>query len=164
MVEIRQKEQVGRRTRVVKSTCTSGVRCDITAENHTIVTDEPAERGGKDEAPPPLYHLTASLAACQTVQIVKVAEAMRFRHGAVNIEARCTTDLIDGLAGNDSGVMHFCEAELIIDIETDESDQRVERLKALSEDRCPVGRLFSEAGYPPKVVWNLLPLQQHVEV
>lgn len=159
MVAVKQKEQVGRRTRVVQSTCTSGVRCDVTAGNHVIVTDEPAERGGKDEAPPPLFHLTASLAACQTVQIVKVAEAMRFNHGAINIEAMATTDLIGGLEGNNNGVMHFCEAEMIIDIETDESDKKIERLKALSEDRCPVGRLFIEAGYPPKVTWNILPMK-----
>lgn len=159
MAVVKKKEQIGRRTRVVQSTCTSGVRCDVTAGNHVIVTDEPPERGGKDEAPPPLYHLAASLAACQTVQIVKVAEAMRFNHGAIKIEASATTDLIEGLEGNNDGVMHFCEAELIIDIETDESEKKIERLKALSEDRCPVGRLFMEAGYPPKVTWNILPMK-----
>ena len=47
---------------------------------------------------------------------------------------------------------------MFIDIETDEPELKVERLKALSEDRCPVGRLFAEAGYPPKLVWNVLPL------
>lgn len=159
MVAVKAKEQVGRRTRVVESTCTSGVRYDVTAGNHVIVTDELAERGGKDEAPPPLYHLAAALAACQTVQIVKVAEAMRFKHGAVNIQASATTDLIDGLEGNANGVMHFCEAGLVIDIETDESEAKVERLKALSEDRCPVGRLFAEAGYEPEMVWNVLPMK-----
>ncbi len=158
MVEVKQKEQIGRRTRVVESTCTAGVRCDVAAGNHTIVTDEPAERGGKDEAPPPLFHLTAALAACQTVQIVKVAEAMRFKHGAINIKATATTDLIDGIDGNANGVMHFCEAELFIEIETDETTQKFERLQALSEDRCPVGRLFAEAGYPPSMSWTAVPM------
>jgi uncharacterized OsmC-like protein len=159
MVAIKQKEQVGRRDRVVASTCKAGgVRCEVTAEGHTIVTDEPAERGGTDTAAPPLYHLAASLAACQTVQIVKVAEAMRFTHGDINIDASATTDLIDGLEGNANGVMHFCEAEMTINIETDESEKKIERLKALSEDRCPVGRLFTEAGYTPRVTWNIVPM------
>jgi hypothetical protein len=35
----------------------------------------------------------------------------------------------------------------------------MERLKKLSEDRCPVGRLFIEAGYPPKMAWNVLPMK-----
>ncbi len=159
MVEVKQKEAVGRRTRVVRSACTAGVRCDIEAGNHTIVTDEPPERGGMDEAPPPLYYLTASLAACQTVQIVKVAEAMRFKHGAINIQAEATTDLVDGLEGNTNGVMQFTSAGLVIDIETDESEKRLDRLKALSEDRCPVGRLFDDAGAEIKIDWNVLPMK-----
>lgn len=159
MAVVRQKEQVGRRSRVVESKCAADVRCEVTAGNHLIVTDEPPERGGKDEGAPPLYHLAASLAACQTVQIVKVAEAMRFNHGAINIQASATTDLIDGLEGNNNGVMHFCEADLVIDIETDESEAKIERLKSLSEDRCPVGRLFMEAGYPPSMTWNILPMK-----
>jgi uncharacterized OsmC-like protein len=86
-----------------------------------------------------------------------VAEAMRFAH--VNIDCSATTDLIDGMEGNANGVMHFCEAGMIIDIETNESEKNIERLKKLSEDRCPVGRLFKEAGYPPRVTWNILPLR-----
>jgi len=159
MAVVRQKEQVGRRSRIVESSCRADVRCDVKAGNHVIVTDEPPERGGKDEGAPPLYHLAASLAACQTVQIVKVAEAMRFKHGAINIQASATTDLIDGIEGNRDGVMHFCAADLVIDIETDETEAKFERLKALAEDRCPVGRLFAEAGYPPTMTWNMVPMK-----
>jgi putative redox protein len=159
MAVAKQKAPEGRRVRVVQSSCASGVRCEIKAGKHTIVTDEPAERGGTDTGAAPLMHLTAALASCQTVQIEKVAAAMRFKHGAINIEARCTTDLIDGIEGNSNGVMQFCDAELIIDLETDETPQKIERLKALSEDRCPVGRLFDEAGYPPRVTWSVRPLK-----
>ena len=159
MAVARQKAPEGRRVRVVQSSCTSGVRCEIKAGKHTIITDEPTERGGTDTGAAPLMHLTAALASCQTVQIEKVAEAMRFKHGAINIEARCTTDLIDGIEGNNNGVMQFCDAELIIELETNETPQKVERLKALSEDRCPVGRLFDEAGYPPRVTWNIQPMK-----
>lgn len=160
MVEVKQKEQVGRRDRDVRSVCKAGgVRCEVSAEGHTIITDEPAERGGKDTGAPPLYHLAASLAACQSVQIVKVAEAMRFELGDINIDCAATTDLIEGLEGNANGVMHFCEATMTIDIETDESDKKFDRLIRLSEDRCPVGRLFTEAGYPPNVTWNKIPMK-----
>jgi len=97
--------------------------------------------------------------ACQTVQIHKVAEAMRFAHGDINIDCSATTDLIDGMEGNANGVMHFCEVEMNIDIETNESSKKIEGLKLLSEDRCPVGRLFTEPEYPPRVTWNILPLK-----
>lgn len=158
MVAIKLKEKTGATVRTVQSSCKSGVRCDVTARDHVIVTDEPEERGGKNEAAPPLLHLTASLATCQTVQIVKVAEAMRFRHGAIDIQCSTTTDRVAGVEGNDK-VMRFCAAELVIDIETDEPEQKIERLKTLSEDRCPVGMLFSDAGYPPVITWNVLPMK-----
>ncbi len=159
MVEVKQKEVVGRRTREVDSSCTAGVRIEIAAGKHQIVTDEPAQRGGTDTSASPLETLTAALAACQTVQIVKVAEAMRFSHGAINIHAEATTDLVDGIEGNSNGVMQFTSAGFVIDIATDENEKRLDRLKALSEDRCPVGRLFVDAGTEIKIDWNVLPMK-----
>jgi uncharacterized OsmC-like protein len=159
MAVVRQKEPVGATTRTVSSRSAGTVRCEISASGHTIVTDEPEARGGTNTGAPPLNHLTAALASCQTVQIVKVAKAMRFVHGAIIIEASTTTDRVAGLDGNDK-VMRFCAADLIIDIETNEPADRVERLKALSEDACPVGMLFADAGYPPKIAWNVRPLKK----
>ena len=156
---IRQKEPGARSsTRSAHSVCNSKVRCEIDAGGHTIITDEPVPRGGDDTGASPLACLTASLAACQTVQIVKVAEAMQFNHGAISIEATTTTDRTEGKKGNDK-VMRFSGASLVIDIETDEPSERVDRLASLSEDRCPVGNLFSDAGFEPSVTWNARPMK-----
>ena len=160
MSGIRMKHPAGKQVRVVESKCESGVRCEVHAVNddQMIIVDEPIARGGTGTAASPLMHLTTSLATCQSVQIVKVAEAMRFKHGAINIKASTTTDRIAPVEG-DEKVMRFCGAEMVIDIETNESTQKVERLKRLSEDRCPVGNLFTDAGYPPTIIWNVLPLE-----
>ena len=154
---IRQKEKAGASTRSVEAICTASVRCEIAAPGgHTIVTDEPADRGGENTGPSPLACLTASLASCQAVQIVKVAEAMRFAHGIITITASTTTDRVASDKGNDR-VMRFSAADLVINIETAEPPERVERLKTLSEDRCPVGNLFADAGFEPTIAWNILP-------
>jgi uncharacterized OsmC-like protein len=160
MAVVKQKEPIGRQVRVADSKCPEGVRCEISVQGgHTIITDEPAERGGTDTAASPLMYFTSSLAACQTVQIVKVAEAMRFKHGAININAETVTDRIEGVAGGNARVMRFCAAKMIIDIETDETPERFERLQRISEDQCPVGNLFTDAGYEPEVIWNALPMK-----
>ncbi|MDX1486030.1 MAG: OsmC family protein [Alphaproteobacteria bacterium] len=157
-MEIRQKERAGASSRSVEAVCTAGVRCEISnPEGHTIVTDEPEARGGTNTGPSPLACLTASLASCQVVQIVKVAEAMRFTHGAITIAAQTTTDRVAGAQGDDK-VMRFSAAALAISIETDETPERIERLKALSEDRCPVGNLFADAGAEPAISWTVLPM------
>ena len=149
-------------SRTIDSKSTGSVRCEVDANGHTIVTDEPEARGGTNTGAPPLMHLTAALATCQTVQIVKVAEAMRFEHGAINIEASTTTDRIAAVEGN-AKVMRFCAAELDIDIETNEPENRIERLKKLSEDACPVGMLFTDAGYEPRINWTVLPPLRSIE-
>ena len=162
MAVAKMKEVVGRKVRVVDSKCAAGgVRCEVdTGDGHTVITDEPEARGGTDTATSPLMYFTTALGACQTVQIIKVAEAMRFKHGEINIHTETTTDLIDGLEGNNNGVMHFVGATLNIEIETNESPEKMERLAALSEDRCPVGRLFADAGFEPECVWTAIPLAE----
>ncbi len=153
-----QKERSGASTRSVEAVCSAGVRCEVsTPEGHTVITDEPPKRGGENAGPSPLAYLTTSLASCQTVQIVKVAEAMRFEHGTIAITASTVTDRMDSDKSNDK-VMRFCAADMVINIETDEKPERVERLKTLSEDRCPVGNLFADAGFEPTISWNILPM------
>ena len=139
----------------------SGVVCEIKVEggDHTIYTDEPLARGGTGTAASPLMLFSASLAACQTVQITKVAEAMRFRHGAIKIKASTTTDRIRGVEEKEK-VMRFCGADLVIEIETNEPVEKLERLKRISEDRCPVGNIFTDAGCQPTITWNVLPLRE----
>lgn len=157
MADIRMKQPMGKKVRTVESKSPGGVRCEVLVPNEpSIVTDEPEERGGTGTAASPLMHFTASLATCQTVQIVKVAKAMRFKHGAINVKTSTTTDHVAAVEGEQK-VMRLCAAELIIDIETNESEKKVERLKLLAEDCCPVGQLFNDAGYPPTLIWNILP-------
>lgn len=158
MAVIRQKEPSAATVRSVSSKSTGSVRCEVGFAGHTIVTDEPEARGGTNTGASPLMHLTTSLATCQTVQIIKVAEAMRFEHGAINIEASTTTDRIAAVEG-DAKVMRFCAAALEIEIETNEPENRIERLKKLSEDACPVGMLFTDAGYDPEITWSVVPLK-----
>ena len=67
------------------------------------------------------------------------------------------TDRVASDKGNDK-VMRFCAADLVISMETDEKPERVERLKTLSEDRCPVGNLFADAGFEPTIAWTILPM------
>ena len=160
MAVAKMKEVVGRTLRVASSSCVpGGVRCEVdVGGGHTVITDEPIPRGGTDTATSPLMYLTTSLGSCQTVQIIKVAAAMRFKHGAINIRTETVTDTIDGIEGNSKGVKHFVGAKLEIEIETDESPEKLKRLAALSEDRCPVGRLFADAGFEPECIWTAIPM------
>lgn len=161
MAVVKMKEGMGRKVRVADSKCPEGVRCEVDVQDgHTVITDEPEARGGTDTATSPLAYFTTSLATCQTVQVHKVAEAMRFKHGAINIRAETVTDLVTGIDGNEKGVMKFVGAKLDIEIETNESPEKLKRLAELSEDLCPVGRLFADSGFEPECNWTAVPLAE----
>jgi putative redox protein len=158
MAVARLKDPAGATVRTAEVKSANGIRCEVSVPGgHTFFTDEPAERGGTDTAAAPLLYFTASLATCQTVQIHKVAKAMRIDHGTINIHVETTTDRVPGIDGS-SKVMRFCHAEMVVDIETDAPRDKVERLMKLAEDQCPVGNLFADAGYPPVLTFNILPM------
>ncbi len=160
MAVVKQKEVVGRQVRTVQSNSPEGVRCEVsTPSPHMIITDEPAERGGTDTAASPLMHFTTSLATCQTVQIHKIAAAMRLKTGAINVEASTVTDRVAAVDG-DAKVMRFIGAEMTIDIEVEGPDAKIEQLKKLSEDACPVGNIFVDAGLECTLNWNVLPVPE----
>ena len=159
MAVAKLKDPQGATTRTVDTKSGNGILCEVTTQDgHVFHTDEPEARGGTDTAAAPLLYFTASLAACQTVQIHKVAKAMRLEHGAIDIHCETITDRIPGLAGGDNKVMRFCSADMVVDIETDAPRDKVERLMKLAEDQCPVGNLFTDAGYPPTLSFNILPM------
>ncbi len=160
MTAIKLKEKPEPRIRRANSVTQPGtVRCDVTMDNHSIIIDEPPSRGGKDEAASPLLHLSAALASCQTVQVVKVAEAMRLKFGEIKIDAIINSGGGEGRE-KDSLIIRFISAKMIISIETNEPEAKIERLKQLSIDRCPIGALFDDAGIVPEVEWHILPLAE----
>lgn len=158
MATLRIKEVEEENTRTAKSVMRAGgLRCDVEMHGHQAIIDEPEERGGADLGATPLMHLAAAFASCQTVQIAKVAEAMRLDIGDVSIDSTIDTGRGDG---RESGarIIRILAAKLEIKIQTNESEKKIERLKRLALDRCPIGAMMEDAGVEPEIVWHILPL------
>lgn len=158
MATLRIKEIAEANSRTAKSVMPAGgLRCDVEMEGHTTIIDEPPERGGTDEGATPLLHFSAAFASCQTVQIAKVAESMRLKFGEIKIDATIDTGRDDGREAG-ARIIRIVGAKLDISIETNESEKKIERLKTLAVDRCPVGALLDDAGVVPELIWTILPL------
>jgi len=156
---IKTKETVGDKTRTVALTQVENVNFKIRTESgFDIYTDEALDNRGTGTAPRPLETITAALAACQSVQIVRVKDAMRFNMQDLDVVCSTTTGRIPGLDGNDA-VMRFGAANMEISFATDEPDHRIERLKALAVDRCPISQLFEDAGVSVEMTWVVMPLK-----
>ncbi len=158
-MQIKTKEAVAPKTRTVELTQVDNVNFKIATESgFDIYTDEAADNRGSGTAPRPLETLTAALAACQSVQIVRVADAMRFKMAGLEVICSTTTGRIPGMDGNDP-VMRFGAATMEVSLDTDEPENRIARLKALAVDRCPVSRLFEDAGVDVELTWVMSPLK-----
>ena len=158
MATLRLKEIEEPNSRTANSVMPSGgLRCNIEMQGHSAVIDEPPERGGKDQGASPLLHFSAALASCQSVQVAKVAQAMRLDYGEIKIDATLDTGRGDGREDG-ARIIRFVGARMVISIQTNASEKKIERLKTLAVDRCPVSALLDDAGIEPDIVWNILPL------
>jgi uncharacterized OsmC-like protein len=118
-----------------------------------FAVDEPFLSGGTDTGPTPLELVTAGLAACQTVTIAKLADALGFQFSSLAVSAE--TDVKFRAASGDMGpVPRFSDARMIVNIGTNEPEDRYRLLIKLVEERCPVSRLFSDASMPVQVDWH----------
>jgi uncharacterized OsmC-like protein len=154
-MDIRPKTAPGARVRTARLKVVSGYRFDTAVDSgHVVPTDEGTHLGGTGAAPTSLETLTAALASCQSVQVVRVAEAMRFRMANFGVACVTTSGKQPGVKGN-AAVTRIDGAHIEIAFDTDETPARLERLKVLAVDKCPIGRLFDEAGIPPRITWKV---------
>ena len=115
--------------------------------------DEPPILGGTDTGPNPMEFVVAALNGCKGVMIPLVAGELNFAFSGIEFE---TSGIIDtrGLMGEQGVKPHFQKIRFQVNIRTEESDERLEQLKAEVERRCPVFTLFVDAGIPIDAQWN----------
>lgn len=114
--------------------------------------DEPEELGGTDTGGTPLEYIAAALNGCKAVMIPLIAKEQGFTFTGLSCD---TTGIVDirGLMGEENVKTYFQKIRFILEIETKESDEAVEKLKDEVERRCPVFNLFTDAGISVDVKW-----------
>ena len=130
----------------------ASARTVMTARGHTVVTDEPNDG---DTGPTPLETTLSALLGCEGVIIDRCARAMRFKFSGVDMEAEGEVDG-RGSRGVRGVRPYFNWVKLNIRIHSNETPERLERLKANVEYRCPVLNLFREADVDVTADWELV--------
>ena len=67
-------------------TSVSGLRQEVAAGRHTLVSDEPAAVGGADAGPDPYALLLAALGACTSMTMRMYADRKKWPLGAIRVE------------------------------------------------------------------------------
>ncbi|MCQ6267774.1 OsmC family protein [Fictibacillus sp. WQ 8-8] len=115
--------------------------------------DEPVELGGTDTSPNPIEYVAAALNGCNGVMIPLVAQEMGFTFTGIDFK---TSGILDtrGLMGEEGVSPHFQKIRFQVDLQTEESEERVQQLKQEVEHRCPVYNLFVDANIDIHTVWK----------
>jgi uncharacterized OsmC-like protein len=127
----------------------ASTRSVMMVRDHVVITDEKESNTG----PTPLEMTLASLLGCEGVIINRCAEAMKFDYSAVDIEADGEVDQ-RGSRGVQGVRPYFGSVKMRIRIHTEESDERLDRLRRNVEYRCPVMNLFTSADVALDVTWE----------
>ena len=131
--------------------------CAIHVRNFPpLVSDEPPARGGEDRGQSPLELLLASLCACTNVTAGRMAQKLRFDYSGLETHAEGELDT-RGRKGEADVPVHYRAVRLEVTIDTDEPQERIDRLAGLVGRYCPVDSLMRAAVEDYEVAWTRRP-------
>ena len=107
-----------------------GYAHSLTAGHHTLIADEPTDKGGADTGPEPTQLLAMSLAACTAITIEMYADRKEWDVGNLTVDVDYDVE--------PKGTSRF---HVVIQIPTDLSDDQAEQLQSIAA-KCPVHRVL----------------------
>lgn len=120
---------------------------------HEVVTDEAS---ASNTGPSPLETVLVALLGCEGVIINRCAEAMGFSYSAVEMDADGEVDA-RGSRGVKGVRPYFNWVRLKIRIHSDETPERLAKLRRNVEYRCPVMNLIRGADVEVSADWERVP-------
>ena len=118
----------------------------------SILTDEPVERGGTNNAPSPTETMLASLIGCTNVITQKIAA----KHGidALGLKIGVTAQFDRrGVSLEDEIKVPFSEIDLKIELTTNSDDVTV--LQTDLSKYCPISKILRESGTKVNEHWTI---------
>jgi uncharacterized OsmC-like protein len=131
----------------------SKMKTEVETGKHRFVIDEPPDLGGTDEGANPLEPLLGALVGCENVIANFVAKELGFQLNGIRFHAEGILDP-RGLMGDPNIQPYFQEVKIRAEVETDESEERVQELQKIVDQRCPVFTLIKAAGVKLDVEWK----------
>ncbi|WP_018924085.1 OsmC family protein [Salsuginibacillus kocurii] len=129
------------------------MKTELHANGHTIVISEPEDMGGKDEGLDPLSTFLSSLAGCENVIANMVAKEIDFDLKSIGFTVKGELDS-RGLLGQEGVQPYFHTVYIDAEVNTSESQARIDELREKVDARCPVYTTLEAAGVELKTNWT----------
>jgi putative redox protein len=110
-----------------------GYAHSLTAGHHTLIADEPEDKGGTDTGPAPKQLLALSLAACTAITIEMYADRKEWDVGDLEVEVEYEL--------NPKATSVF---DVVLKLPAPLTDEQVEQLRVIA-GKCPVHRVLTGA-------------------
>jgi uncharacterized OsmC-like protein len=115
-----------------------GFHSQVTLRDHKIEVDEPEALGGTDKAPNPVELILAALGTCHEITYRAYALALGIPVKTIRAEIKGKIDLRGFFGVSEEVRAGFNNIEGSIFIETDASEEELEKLRKVVTDHCPV--------------------------
>lgn len=106
---------------------------------HSLILDLPKGKGGKDLGTSALELTAMGLAGCISTIFAMVAKKIRLEFTALEVDLEAHKGEKDPT---------ISKVDFVLKIKTEDSLAKVEKCLALTENSCPVGVIFENAGIP----------------
>ncbi len=138
----------------VSGTCSNETASEISMGRHTVLFDEPMERGGTDTGATPLEVLMSSLAGCTNVISNRIAKEMEieFEIRTIQLVGSLDMNVISGKAVD----AVFPQIQLNVEFKSNADEQAIETLQKQLVQRCPVSVLLRQAGTEIIEKWSMV--------
>jgi len=113
-------------------------RSQVKVRNFDVIVDQPANMESTDQGPRPSEYVLAALAACHEVTYRLYADAMEISLDSVAVSVVGTSDAKGFFSLDDETPAGFSEITGTITIESDATDEDIERLRLAVNRHCPV--------------------------
>lgn len=130
-----------------------GMNTESLSHGHKIIIDEPAQMGGTDEGANPLATLLASLAGCENAVANFVAKEIEFDLQGIEFTINGELDP-NGMMGKEGVRPYFQKINVEAQVQTSESEERVQELQRIVDSRCPVYTTLEAADVEMVANWT----------
>jgi uncharacterized OsmC-like protein len=113
-------------------------RSHIKVRDFEVIADQPANMGSGDQGPRPSEYVLAALAACHEVTYRLYADAMDINLKEISVSVTGLSDAKGFFNLDDETPAGFSEVYGDIMIDSDASDEDIERLRLAVNRHCPV--------------------------